>query len=89
MPVQDDNFFARFARELFQPLAQFQFFRRKKFVAETAEFAERRRLDKNKRTGKQFLNRLAQFHSASDDRGEKYVFVQLDSRAARETFAGT
>ena len=51
MPVQDDDSPARFARELFQPLAQFQFLRRKQFMAEAADLPERRRLDKNKRAG--------------------------------------
>jgi len=48
MPVEDDDAFAVCAREFFQALAEFQFFRRKQFVAEAAEFSERRRFAKNK-----------------------------------------
>src|ERR1017187_4121640 len=53
MPVQNDNSPALPACKLFQAFAQFQFLRHEQFVAETADFAECRRLDKNKRTGQQ------------------------------------
>ena len=49
MAVEDDDFLFRFAREFFQTDAQVQFLGGEKFVTETADLPERRRLDKNKR----------------------------------------
>jgi hypothetical protein len=48
MTVQDGNGFSGFARQPFQPLAQFQFFAGEQFFAEAADFPERRRVAENK-----------------------------------------
>ncbi len=49
MPVQNDKTFALLIVQQLQSLALFTIFTGKGFVAETAEFMERRRLDKHKR----------------------------------------
>jgi len=49
MSMQNDDSSALHGRQFFQPFAQLQFLRHEQFMAEAADFAEHRRLDKNKR----------------------------------------
>jgi len=88
VPVKNDNSFSCIARQFFQPLAEFQFFRREQFMAEAANFTERCRLAKNKWTSEQLENPAGAVPKPSDDYGGKMVLVQPDRRAARETLAG-
>ncbi len=81
MPVKNDNFPARFARQFFQPLAQFQFLRGKQFVAEATNLPERRRLTKNERPGKQLEKPAGAVPHPGDDFGGQMIFIQPDSRA--------
>ena len=50
MPMQDYDTLSRLARQLLEAFAQINFLARKKFIAESAYFAERGRLTKDKRT---------------------------------------
>ena len=54
-------FLTGFPRQFFQPLAQFQFLRRKQFVAESADLSERRRSQKMNDPASSLKTRLAQF----------------------------
>src|SRR5437899_1812836 len=51
MAIQDDYLFARPGCQLLQAFAQFQFFRSKQLMTESAELAESRSFAKNKRAG--------------------------------------
>src|SRR5258708_267423 len=48
MPTQNDNSLSSFLSYFFQALAQFQFFSGEQFIAEAANFSERRCVTKNK-----------------------------------------
>jgi len=88
MPVQDDNSPALPARQFFQPLAQFQFLRHEEFIAEAADFAERRRLDKNKRAGQQLERPAGVIPQLRDAAGHEMLLIQPHRRAAGQIFAG-
>jgi len=89
VPVDDDDFLPLLFRDFFQPLAQFQFFRRKDFRIKTAHFPERNGFDEDERTRHPFLATAREIPQIRDDSGPEHFFVQPHRRTAGQTFAGT
>jgi Colicin V production protein len=88
MPVEHDDFFAVRSRKHFQSLAQVQFLRREQFLAETADAFERRRLDKNERTGQPSANPADAIPQRSCAARQRMMAVRNHRRAAGQNFAG-
>ena len=76
------------ARELLQPLAQFQFLRHEQFIAEAADFSECGRLYKNKRTGEQFEGPAGAVPQLRDAASHEVLLIQPHCRSPGEAFAG-
>jgi len=88
MPVQDHESFSGFLCQLFQSPAQFQLLTGERFLAEAAEFSERRRFDEDERADEQSPPTEPKVHEPCNQGDEKSPSIPAKGRATCQTIAG-
>ena len=88
MTVKNHDLSSRLPRQLFQPLAQINFFRSEQLMTESAYFSKRRRVTENKRPGHELVRAADPIPDSGNQAGDGIRTMQFDRATAGQTFSG-